>query len=115
MTTSKQDTRPDIPLGYTCDTNDNVLTYKNWYGFWYAYTRDTHGRELTYTSSSGVAWVALAHAPVYTLGYDAATRLYSAGCRSFTRKRALKHWGSPRKDNIERAALFHAAIINHKE
>jgi YD repeat-containing protein len=100
---------------YACDDNGNVLTYKDSADYSYEYTRDTHGNVLTYKDSDGASWVAIAHSDPYTLGYDARTHLYHAHCRKFTRAKALAHWGTPRADNTERAALFHAAITNHKE
>lgn len=47
------DTGLDIPLGYTCDEYDNVLTYKNSEGYWFKCTRDAHGNVLTFKSSDG--------------------------------------------------------------
>jgi YD repeat-containing protein len=46
------------PNGYsyerTCDSNGNVLTFKDSNGFSYEYTYDSNGNELTYKDSNGV-------------------------------------------------------------
>jgi hypothetical protein len=112
MTTT--DTRPDIPLGHTYDDNDNMLTYRDGC-YWSEYTYDANGNEATYKNSGGVEWTAIVHAAYYTLGYDSRTHKYHAGCRVFTRAEALAHWGTPRDNNAARAAIFVAAISNHKE
>jgi YD repeat-containing protein len=100
---------------YTRDTRGHVLTFKDSDDYSYERTYDTHGNEQTYKNSNGASWAAIAHSAPYTLGYYARTHLYHAGCRKFTRAEALAHWGTPREDNTERAALFHAAVTNHKE
>jgi hypothetical protein len=41
--------------------------------------------------------------------------IYWAGCHKFTKEQAVRHWSSPREDNIDRAAAFLAAVISHKE
>jgi hypothetical protein len=128
------DTRLDIPLGYTYDdngyvrtfrdtdgswyeytrnANDYVLTYKNSDGYSHEYTRNANGNVLTYKNSNGTVRTAIAYSDPYTLYYDTQTSKYHAGCREFTRAEALAHWSTPRADNAERAALFHAAITNH--
>ena len=49
----KEDTRPDIPLGYTRDSNGNVLTRKDDDGYWCELTRDSNGNVLIYKNSRG--------------------------------------------------------------
>ena len=49
----KEDTRPDIPLGYTRDSNGNVLIYKNSRGYSEEHTYDSNGRILTFKDSNG--------------------------------------------------------------
>jgi YD repeat-containing protein len=123
--------RDDIPLGYTRDSLGNELTYKDNSGHWREYTYDSHGNELTYKNSNGDIpmgytydsygrlltytdrsghWLFLTTDDEYTLRYNTDTGIYWAGCRKFTAERALAHWGSPRDNNHERAALFLAAI-----
>jgi YD repeat-containing protein len=47
------------PNGYsyerTCDSNGNVLTFKDSNGYSYEYTYDSNGNELTYKDSDGVS------------------------------------------------------------
>ena len=42
-----------FPLGYTYDSNGNILTFKNSNGFWSEWTYDSRGNELTYKDSNG--------------------------------------------------------------
>jgi YD repeat-containing protein len=41
-----------IPLGYTYD-NGRVLSYRDEWGIWCAYTRDAAGRAVTWITSDG--------------------------------------------------------------
>ena len=50
------DTFTAAPIGYTYDSLDNVLTYKDSDGWGYEYTRDLLGNELTLKNSSGVKY-----------------------------------------------------------
>lgn len=113
--TTTTDTCPDIPLGATFDAAGRILTYKKIGGYWCKYTYDNGGNMTTFKSRTGFSWKAIATADTYTLGYEAKTKLYNASCREFTRDEALAHWGNPREDNKERAAIFLEAIKNNKE
>jgi hypothetical protein len=37
----------------TYDNNSNILTYKNSEGYWFEFTRDSEGKELTFEDSLG--------------------------------------------------------------
>ena len=121
--------RDDIPLGYTCDADGRVLTYKDSYGFWYECAYDAKGRELTYKNSDGnwyeytyddkgrvltykeegFSGVGIADDGEYALLHDTEKDLFLAGCQGpFTRAEALKHWD---RDD-ERAKLFTRAILD---
>ena len=45
--------RDDIPIGYTRDAHGRVLTYKDGTGYWYEHTYDARGRVLTCKDSNG--------------------------------------------------------------
>ena len=46
------DTRPDIPLGYTYNKRGQELTYKDSSGYWYEHTYNNQGKELTFKTST---------------------------------------------------------------
>ena len=45
--------RPDIPLGYTRDAHGRELTFKDSHGYWCEYTRDPKGLVLAFKDSNG--------------------------------------------------------------
>ena len=46
-------TKPDIPLGETRNEQDQIISYRSESGYWYEYTYDNHGNELTYINALG--------------------------------------------------------------
>lgn len=75
---------------------------------------------LTYDTQSGHTEL-ICNGPAYALLYSPTTNMYIAGCRTFTREDALKHWGRiANKDDgtipdsrKQRAIMFVKAINNH--
>ena len=120
----------------TYDENGNRLTFKNSDGFWWESTYDENGNRLTRKNSRGVWWEStysdvsdddagneltykkssinngeefyrIAYSSPYALFTNANKDFFVAGCREFTKKQALDHWGS-RSD--KRAVIFTKAI-----
>jgi YD repeat-containing protein len=62
----------------TCDSNGNVLTYKNSSGYSYEYTRGSNGNIITYKDSDG-----------FTRGFD---KTYTPEEIEFIKRAVQKYW-----------------------
>ena len=125
--------RDNIPFGYTYDSNNNLLTYKDSYGYWSEYTYNINNNVLTYKNSTG-NWCeytyninnnvltykdsygyfkVLIQGQDYTLMYDEDKKLYRAGCQNLNYNDCKKYF-KLNKENYIDSILFMKTIKKHQ-